>query len=72
MPIRFAAALLFLLTAFPAAAEWKIGLGREKITPQEPVLMGGYASRLTPFTGVDADTVIPGRTSSSEKMIRTP
>jgi len=55
MPIRFAAALLFLLTAFPAAAEWKIGLGREKITPQEPVLMGGYASRLTPFTGVDAD-----------------
>jgi len=54
MPIRLVLFLL-LTTCAASSAEWKVGLGRAKITPSEPVLMGGYASRHTPFTGVDSD-----------------
>lgn len=49
---------LFLLLAAPSfaqQAEWRVGLARAKITPTEPILMAGYASRRTPSTGVDAD-----------------
>lgn len=34
---------------------WQVGLARAKITPVEPVLMGGYAARRAPSEGVDAD-----------------
>ena len=44
-----------MLAATVFGAEWKVGLSRSKITPDEPVLMAGYASRKTPSTGVDAD-----------------
>ena len=59
MLIRLAAPLLLFAAVAQAApnqaGDWKVGLGRAKITPSEPVLMGGYASRLTPFAGIDAD-----------------
>ncbi len=35
--------------------EWKVGLAQVKITPQQPVLMAGYAGRNKPFAKVEAD-----------------
>jgi len=32
-----------------AAAEWKAGLARVKITPEQPVAMSGYGNRVKPF-----------------------
>ncbi|HWY86566.1 MAG TPA: neutral/alkaline non-lysosomal ceramidase N-terminal domain-containing protein [Gemmataceae bacterium] len=48
----------FLPRGFEAAAgepEWKVGLARVKITPEQPVLMSGYAGRTKPFEKVAAD-----------------
>ncbi|MBM3852764.1 MAG: hypothetical protein FJ399_06370, partial [Verrucomicrobia bacterium] len=53
-----AAAALFIagLVSLPAAeAPWKLGLAAVKITPQEPVLMYGYAGRTEPHQGVATD-----------------
>lgn len=36
-------------------AEWKVGLARVKITPEQPVWMAGYASRDRPFESVHDD-----------------
>src|SRR5437763_4487260 len=36
-------------------AEWKIGLARVKITPQQPVFMAGYASRNKPYESIHDD-----------------
>src|SRR5712691_6317213 len=51
--------LLSLLLAnnpLPAAEpEWKIGLARVKITPEQPLYLAGYASRTRPFEKVTAD-----------------
>jgi hypothetical protein len=38
-----------------AQSEWKAGVAVVKITPEQPVLMSGYASRKTPFTNVVQD-----------------
>ena len=38
-----------------AEAEWKVGLARVKITPEQPVHLAGYASRTHPFDKVAAD-----------------
>ena len=38
-----------------AEAEWKVGLARVKITPQEPLFMAGYASRNKPFEGIEGE-----------------
>lgn len=35
--------------------EWKVGLASTKITPAEPIMMAGYASRKTPSEGVETD-----------------
>ena len=43
---------------FPAAAqepEWKVGLARVKITPEQPVLLAGYANRNHPYEKVASD-----------------
>lgn len=45
--------LLLFALAVSAAAQWKVGLGRADITPDEPVLMGGYGARKEPSAGVD-------------------
>ena len=54
--LRFALAVL-LAASLGAQTEtgWRVGLARVKITPDEPTLMDGYASRRTPFEGVDSD-----------------
>ena len=36
-------------------ADWKIGLARVKITPQQPVFMAGYAARNKPYEGIHDD-----------------
>jgi hypothetical protein len=35
--------------------EWKVGLAQVKITPEQPVLMAGYASRNHAFERVETD-----------------
>jgi hypothetical protein len=50
-----------LLTGTGAAAaepDWKAGLAQEKITPERPVLMSGYAGRTKPFEKVAADLYV--------------
>jgi hypothetical protein len=49
------AAITACAHAVAAEPEWKIGLAREKITPQRPVLLAGYASRTRPFEKVESD-----------------
>ena len=49
------AACLLVFVAGPLAAQeadWKVGLARVKITPEQPVFMAGYASRDRPFASV--------------------
>jgi Neutral/alkaline non-lysosomal ceramidase, N-terminal len=38
-----------------ADPEWKVGLARVKITPEQPLYLAGYASRTRPFDKVVAD-----------------
>jgi hypothetical protein len=46
---------LFPSSACGQDADWKIGLARVKITPQQPVFMAGYASRNKPYESVHDD-----------------
>ena len=41
-----------------AEVEWKVGLAQVKITPEQPVLMAGYANRTKPFEKVAADLYV--------------
>jgi hypothetical protein len=55
------ATLVFCVGPAPAAAagvgpaEWRVGTAKTRITPPDPVVMGGYANRREPFTGVIHD-----------------
>lgn len=51
---------LFLVGSAAAAAEpdWKAGLAQVKITPEQPVLLSGYAARTRPFEKVAADLYV--------------
>jgi neutral ceramidase len=42
-------------SARSAEPEWKVGLARVKITPEQPIHLAGYASRTHPFEKVTAD-----------------
>ncbi|MBI2924142.1 MAG: neutral/alkaline non-lysosomal ceramidase N-terminal domain-containing protein [Verrucomicrobia bacterium] len=44
-----------LMPAVAAEPEWKAGVATMKITPEQPVLLSGYAARTKPFTGVEQD-----------------
>src|SRR4029453_14671139 len=51
-------AWLLVVCAAPLAGQetdWKVGLARVKITPEQPVWMAGYASRDRPFASVHDD-----------------
>ena len=52
--MRIGTAVFFLLAAVAAGqpTHWSVGLASVDITPGEPVPMGGYASRRTPFEAV--------------------
>ncbi|MCI0357659.1 MAG: neutral/alkaline non-lysosomal ceramidase N-terminal domain-containing protein [Planctomycetaceae bacterium] len=55
---RLSLLLALLLLASPALAQendWKVGLARVKVTPDQPVFMAGYASRDRPFASVNDD-----------------
>jgi hypothetical protein len=58
-PLFIFAAAIALFASVPAAfaadAEWKAGLATIKITPETPVPMAGYASRVKPYTNVAQD-----------------
>src|SRR5688500_7051591 len=51
LPSSFAALLLVAIVPTVAAADWKAGVARVKITPQQPVWMSGYAARDRPAEG---------------------
>ncbi len=59
LSVFFALAFGFtLFRGYPAVAgdaPWKIGFAAEKITPEEPIPMSGYASRKEPFEDVTQD-----------------
>ena len=53
--------ILLGVTVFSVAAsraadpEWRVGVARTKITPEQPVFLAGYASRNKPFERVETD-----------------
>jgi hypothetical protein len=52
------ALLITASAALAQDAEWKIGLARVKVTPEQPVFMSGYASRNKPFESVHDDLFV--------------
>src|SRR5262249_16382050 len=38
--------------------DWKVGLAQVKITPEQPLLMSGYANRTKPFEKVASDLYV--------------
>ena len=44
--------------AFAAEPEWRVGLARVKITPEQPIFLAGYASRNKPFERVETDLFV--------------
>jgi hypothetical protein len=55
-----AIALLVVITGSAGAAEpeWKVGLAQIKVTPEQPLLMAGYAARTKPFEKVATDLYV--------------
>ena len=54
----FTCCLLLAGSTGPATAqepEWKVGLARVKITPEQPVLLAGYANRNHPYEKIVSD-----------------
>lgn len=49
------APLLVLPLVQAAEPDWKVGLASVKITPERPVFLSGYSSRVKPFEKVEAD-----------------
>jgi hypothetical protein len=49
------AGALAVTAARAAEPDWKVGLARVKITPEQPVMLAGYASRTKPFEHVVTD-----------------
>src|SRR5688500_11343600 len=47
--------LVFTSSAAAEEPDWKVGLAHVKITPQQPLVMAGYASRDRPYEKVTAD-----------------
>jgi neutral ceramidase len=47
--------LVAISSAAAAAPEWKVGLAAEKITPEQPLMLAGYAARNRPFDDVETD-----------------
>src|SRR5262245_49509298 len=54
------AVVLVTLTASSIAqdADWKVGLARVKVTPEQPVFMSGYASRNKPYESIHDDLFV--------------
>src|SRR5690348_4425020 len=47
--------VVILAGALQAETGWKAGVASVVITPKEPIMLGGYAERVTPSTGVLMD-----------------
>src|SRR5260370_21788555 len=50
--------IVFAGTAAAAEPEWKVGLAQVKVTPEQPVLMAGYAARTKPFENAATDLYV--------------
>ncbi len=56
MPHAICATLVFFFSLNTGVhAEWMAGTARIKITPEKPVALAGYASRIKPFTSIAGD-----------------
>src|SRR5438067_13303304 len=55
-----AIALFIVVVDISAAAEpeWKVGLAQIKVTPEQPLLMAGYAARTKPFEKIATDLYV--------------
>jgi hypothetical protein len=58
--LRYLLGMVAILLLLPCGVradepEWKVGLARVKITPEQPVFLAGYASRNHPFERVEND-----------------
>src|SRR6516165_1724693 len=42
----------------PPAARWKVGLAQANITPTQPLLLAGYASRKKPYEKIVGDLYV--------------
>ena len=61
LPRVYKVSVIFLVLTGAAAAaepEWKVGLARVKVTPEQPVLMAGYAARTKPFEKIATDLFV--------------
>jgi hypothetical protein len=47
--------LLFLFVISASGAEWGVGFAKQRITPEKPIPLSGYAARTKPFEKVDQD-----------------
>jgi len=59
--VVFLVASVLACTAGGAAGaepDWKVGLAQVKVTPEQPVLMAGYAARTKPFEKVATDLYV--------------
>ena len=54
------------LYSHATAGEWKAGLATIKITPETPVPMAGYASRVKPYERVEQDIYAKALALASE------
>jgi hypothetical protein len=55
IPAALQAVLILMSTAAPVSAQWKAGIASERITPDQPLRMAGYASRVKPSAGIARD-----------------
>jgi len=58
---------LIFLTLGAEAGTWKVGLGKSKLTPTEPIRMGGYAARNRPSEGILTDLWVKAISLTDEK-----
>lgn len=60
LTVFFAAVALLAIGPRGSAGEpeWMVGLAQSRITPEQPVLMAGYANRTKPFEKVAADLYV--------------
>lgn len=54
-PLLLLNVCLFLGLQLTAQADWLAGSARIMITPENPLVMSGYASRTTPYTSIEQD-----------------
>ena len=69
--MRFFSLAILSVSAAAATAEWKAGVERVRITPEDPIWMSGYASRNRPSQGVVHDLWVKALALEDSRHVRT-